>query len=94
MKTCPKCGCYIPDNWITCPACHNTEKKESKVFPNGFYQVKVYCKDNTVEDNIFGIYENALKYAVRMSERRYDVKFVEVWDCQTHARLHLLHSFS
>lgn len=21
MRTCPKCGCYIPDNWINCPAC-------------------------------------------------------------------------
>ena len=89
MRTCPKCGCYIPDNWTTCPACHNSEKKESKVFPNGVYQVKVYYKDNTINDTLFGIYENALKYAM-MSTERHSVQFVEVWDCQTHARLHLL----
>ena len=21
MRTCPTCGCYVPDRWITCPAC-------------------------------------------------------------------------
>ena len=21
MRTCPNCGCYVPDRWITCPAC-------------------------------------------------------------------------
>lgn len=21
MKTCSKCGCYIPDKWDSCPAC-------------------------------------------------------------------------
>lgn len=89
MRTCPKCGCYIPDNWTTCPACHNNEKKESKVFPGGVYRVILYYKDNTTSDTLFGIYENALKYAV-MSEKRYSVQFVEVWDCQTHARLLLL----
>lgn len=50
MRTCPNCGCYVPDNWTVCPACdarvkigkeaftprpyHNTT---SKVFPNGVY---------------------------------------------------------
>ena len=28
MRTCPKCGCYIPDNWTTCPACDARVKIE------------------------------------------------------------------
>ena len=103
MRTCPKCGCYIPDNWTICPACDARVKiseealptrpcynnTTSKVFPGGVYRVKLYYKDNTTSDTLFGIYENALKYAV-MSEKRYSVQFVEVWDCQTNARLLLL----
>lgn len=90
MRTCPKCGCYIPDNWTTCPACGKKETDtKTKVSHNGIYRVVLYYKDNTTSDTFFGIYENALKYAV-MSEKRYSVQFVEVWDCQTHARLLLL----
>lgn len=91
MRTCPKCGCYIPDLWNSCPACDKEETTtKSKVSPNGIYRVNVYYKDDSMGESFFGIYENALKYATRMSERWYDVQFVEVWDCKTHARLHLL----
>lgn len=31
MRTCPKCSCYIPDNWITCPAC---DARVAPVFSN------------------------------------------------------------
>ena len=90
MRTCPKCGCYIPDNWITCPACGKTEMAtKTKVSVGGGYRVELYYKDNTTSHAMFGMYEHALKYAV-MSTERHSVQFVEVWDCQTHARLHLL----
>lgn len=103
MRTCPNCGCYVPDRWITCPACdarvkpskealalrpcHNTT---SKVFPNGVYRVNIYYKDGSMDDALFEIYEIALKYAIQMSKRWYVVQFVEVWDYQTHIRLHLI----
>lgn len=37
MKTCPKCGCYQPNDWTTCPACEiflaveELPKEEKKV---------------------------------------------------------------
>lgn len=82
MRTCSKCGCYIPDNWTTCPACHDSKKKESKVFPNGVYRVKVFYDPYGMDDLIFGLNENAFNYAKRIATAKY-VKTVEVWDCQT-----------
>ena len=89
MKTCPKCGCYIPVDWTTCPACGKEEMTKNKMPSTGGYRVELYYKDNTTSHTMFGIYEHALKYAV-MSTERYSVQFVEVWDCRTHAKLHLL----
>ena len=105
MRTCPKCGCYVPDKWITCPACDVRVKigKEalvspscynttSKVFPEGVYRVKVYYKDAMMTDTIFGVYENALNHAqTTMDKFWYCVKFIEVWDCQRKARLGLFY---
>ena len=134
MRTCPSCGCYVPDRWITCPACearvkpskealapHNTtpttkrdvfntllnmeavknnanfvdfieHETTSKVFPNGVYRVKIYYKDGTMRDNLFGLREHALKHAqYTMDKFWYCVQFIEVWDCQTHARLGLFY---
>lgn len=31
IKTCPKCGCYIPDNWSECPSCGRAEKLNNEV---------------------------------------------------------------
>jgi len=101
MRTCSSCGCYVPDKWITCPACearvkpskealaprpyHNTT---SKVFLDGVYRVKVYYKDDTMTDTIFGAYENALNHAQNMMDKFwYCVQFIEVWECQRHVRL-------
>ena len=105
MRTCSKCGCYIPDNWTACPACkvkvgvseetlasrpyHNTV---SKVYPNGVYRVKIYYKDGTMRDNLFGLREHALKHAQSTIDKFwYCVQFIEVWDCRTHARLGLFY---
>ena len=90
MRTCPNCGCYIPDLWSICPACGNKEMvTKTKVFHNGIYRVVLYYRDNTTSDTMFDTYELAVKYA-GMSQQRHSVQFVEVWDCQTHARLYLL----
>ena len=102
MRTCPNCGCYVPDRWITCPACdarvkvskealapHNTT---SKVFPEGVYRVKVYYKDDTMIDTIYCSYENALKHAQYTIDKFwYCVQFIEVWDCQRKVRLGLFY---
>ena len=101
MRTCPKCGCYVPDKWITCPACDArvkiskealTSPSTSKVFPEGVYRVKIYYKDDTMTDTIFGIRENAFKHAQRtMNKFWYYVKFIEVWDCNTKERIGFFH---
>ena len=102
MRTCPICGCYLPDNWITCPACdasvnvskealapHNTT---SKIRYNGVYRVKIYYKDDTMTDALYGMRENALKHAQSIIDKFwYCVQFIEVWDCQTHTRIGLFY---
>jgi len=103
MRTCPNCGCYVPDRWITCPACearvkpskealapHNTTPK---VFSQGkVYRVKIYYRDDTMSDTIFSRYENALNHAEKTIDKFwYCVQFIEVWDCQTQARLGLFY---
>ena len=117
MRTCPNCGCYVPDRWITCPACEarvkvskealapvfskkktewdpwkdGTRYTEEKLYEDSFskcYRVKVYYKDGTMIDTIYGVYENALKHAqYTMDKFWYCVQFIEVWDCQRKARL-------
>lgn len=82
MRTCPRCGCYIPDNWTTCPACNNSEKKEPKVFPNGVYRVKIFFDPYGLDESIFCRKENAFSYAQHKANAGF-VKSVEVWDCQT-----------
>ena len=72
MRTCPKCGCYIPDNWTTCPACDARVKidKEALVSPTkspSFYRVDVlYDYERIKTSEYFGRYENAYAYARRM----------------------------
>ena len=96
MRTCPICGCYLPDNWTTCPACDARVKVASRTAPKtyheGVYRVKIYYKDDTMQDNIFGLREHALKHAQSTIDKFwYCVQFIEVWDCQTHARIALLY---
>jgi hypothetical protein len=31
MRTCKNCGCYLPDNWTTCPACFVNEDQPQEV---------------------------------------------------------------
>lgn len=73
MRTCPKCGCYIPDNWTTCPAC-NTQVINNKVIPayektSIIYRVDVlYDYERVKTREYFGVYENAVKYATRKAK--------------------------
>lgn len=66
MRTCPKCGCYIPDNWTTCPACQSQEKTEIKKDTVGIFRVDVFYYDGRHQDSeFFSIFENAERYAIR-----------------------------
>ena len=31
MRTCEKCGCYLPDNWTTCPACFTNGNQQQEI---------------------------------------------------------------
>ena len=72
MRTCPKCGCYVPDKWITCPACDARVKigKEAltpSVKSPSLYRVDVlYDYERSKNSQFFGRYENAYAYARRM----------------------------
>ena len=73
MRTCPKCGCYIPDNWITCPACSAqvVNNKSIPVRENNhlLYRVDVlYDYERIKTCEYFGMYENAVKYATRKAK--------------------------
>lgn len=66
MRTCPKCGCYIPDNWTTCPACNSQEKIEIKKDTVSIFRVDtLYYDERGNSSEYFGIYENAEKHAIR-----------------------------
>lgn len=73
MRTCPKCGCYIPDNWTTCPACDakvkiDKEALASPVKSPSLYRVDVlYDYERIKTSEFFGRYENAYAYARRMA---------------------------
>lgn len=114
MRTCQNCGCYIPDNWTTCPACWRRvasvlkEKKteynpwrdgtrytEEKLYEDSdlrYYCVKIYYKDDTMTDAVFELREQALKHAQNTIDNFwFCIQFIEVWDCQTNARIALIY---
>ena len=69
MRTCNTCGCYVPDKWNICPACHNTYKsairnnyKESGIT---IYKVNVMNNHEIISREFFGVYDNAYNYAQR-----------------------------
>lgn len=65
MRTCPTCGCYIPDNWTTCPACNSTSVKNTSI-----YRVDVlYDYKGTKTQEFFGLYENAHSYAIKQAKK-------------------------
>lgn len=95
MRTCKNCGCYLPDNWITCPACFTnineqpktekviykeTEPRESLHFT--VCRVDLYHKNNTKSSNLFASYDNAVKFAHHMTCRA-DVAVVVVTDIKS-----------
>jgi len=74
MRTCKNCGCYLPDNWTTCPACfmdekqveHKTEKQidsHKESFLNNICRVDTFHKNNTKTSNVFASYEYAIRFA-------------------------------
>ena len=66
MRTCPKCGCYIPDNWINCPACHSQRRERPVRNITRVYKVNVlYDYSRNLSYELFGQYENAVAYAKR-----------------------------
>ena len=67
MRTCSKCGCYIPDNWTTCPACQSKEQTEIKKDTVGIFRVDVLYNDGSkyFGSGSFSIYENAERYAIQ-----------------------------
>ena len=73
MRTCPECGCYIPDNWITCPACSaqvvNNKPILARENNHLLYRVDVlYDYERIKTCEYFGMYENAVKYATRKAK--------------------------
>lgn len=89
MRTCIKCGCYIPDNWNTCPACSH-ESKESvnnqKIY--SAYIVTIGYYDGTIGESIFMKYENAFNYAHRMYHSSL-ANYVEIWDGNKKERIEI-----
>ena len=69
MRTCKRCGCYVPDKWNTCPACHN--KYESIIKDNYkksnimIFKVNVMNDHKIITKEFFEFYGNAYNYAQR-----------------------------
>ena len=69
MRTCPTCGCYVPDKWITCPACDarvkiGKEALASPVKPPSYYRVDVlYDYERPKYSEFFEQYKSAYAYA-------------------------------
>lgn len=63
MRTCPRCGCYIPDNWTTCPACNSQEKEKPIRNTACVYKVDILYDNHHLSYELFGQYENAVSYA-------------------------------
>ena len=62
MRTCPKCGCYIPDNWTTCPACDAREKEEVKTEWNPWKNSARRVEEKLYEDSALMIYRVDVLY--------------------------------
>ena len=80
MRTCKNCGCYLPDNWITCPACFANENEQQEVkkviykeakpresLAFNICRVDVLHTNNTKSSNFFVSYDNAIKFARLMA---------------------------
>ena len=69
MRTCGACGCYVPDKWDTCPACHNTYgsviKNNYKNSDITIFKVNVMNRNEIIAKEFFGLYGNAYSYAQR-----------------------------
>jgi len=46
MRTCEKCGCYLPDNWVTCPACSANENQQQETKKIVYKEIK-HCEPRT-----------------------------------------------
>ena len=88
MRTCKNCGCYLPDNWITCPACFTNINEQQEVKKIAHKEIKprftvcrvdLYLKNNTKSSNLFASYDNAVKFAHHMACRA-DAAVVVVTD--------------
>ncbi len=72
MRTCPKCGCYVPDKWINCPACNmrvkiGKEALTSSVKSPSSYRVDVlHNYERSKDSEFFDRYERAYAYARHM----------------------------
>ena len=87
MRTCIKCGCYIPDNWNTCPACSRELKKSTnnqKIY--SAYIVTIGYRDGSIGKSIFMKYENAFNYAHRIYHSSL-ANYVEIWDGNNKERI-------
>lgn len=72
MKTCSKCGCYIPDKWNSCPACKITIEVNTTTHPryidrdsllSDIYIVLVNYQYSTVPvKQLFRTSEEAFRY--------------------------------
>ena len=62
MRTCPKCGCYIPDNWIPCPACEAREQEEVKTEWNPWKNSAQRVEEKLYEDNALTVYRVDVLY--------------------------------
>ena len=72
MKTCSRCGCYIPDKWGSCPACKITLEVNTTAHPryidrnsllSDMYIVLVNYEYSTVPvKQLFRTSEEAFRY--------------------------------
>ena len=80
MRTCKNCGCYLPDNWTTCPACFVNENQPQEIKKIVYKEAKpreslsfnvcrvdVFHKNYTKSSNVFTSYDNAIKFARLMA---------------------------
>lgn len=80
MRTCKNCGCYLPDNWTTCPACFANENQQQEIKKIAYKEAKpheslsfntcrvdVLRKNYTKSSNFFASYDNAIKFARLMA---------------------------
>ena len=69
MRTCNVCGCYLPDKWNTCPACHATNgnviRNNHKESNFTVFKVNVMNNHEIIAKELFGRYEDARIYALR-----------------------------